>query len=62
MKVFKNFEDAFTAAAEQLGMTDSNGDLIKATGKPISQKEYVENKERELREKLGRFKTKKQQS
>lgn len=41
MKYYKNLEDMFTSAFEELGIKDGNGNPIKTTGKPLSTEEHT---------------------
>lgn len=56
MKYYKTFEGALTAAFEEKGLKDDNGNPIMATEKPMTEQEFIEHKTKVIEEKLEKFK------
>lgn len=55
MKCYKTFEGMITAAFEEKGLKDDNGNLIKATEQPMNEQEFAEHKRNVIKEKVSRL-------
>jgi hypothetical protein len=53
MQYFKTIEGMLSHAFEQRGLTDDNGNPIKATEQPMNLEQFIEHKKQELTEKVS---------
>lgn len=55
MNYYKTFEGALTAAFEEKGLKDDNGNPIKATEQPMTEAEFIAHKTEVIKEKISKL-------